>query len=181
MQHRLLLVLAGLVGCRAPTRLATAPRAEVAPAALRVDATTHRLRLADGIISGTIPFRYTNVRRQPAAVAVCRRPLAPALERWDGQHWIRAYEPVHLSCRGRPLLIAPGASVDDTLHVGAGVSGTNLFPQFTVPEVPGQYRLVWWVADAANAVGGGERNAVGALRPEAERVSNAFELQLDAP
>ena len=115
---------------------------------------------------------------EPAAVAACGRPYAPALERWDGQRWGRAYEPVRQLCLGPPLVIAPGATVADSLRVVAGAPGTRIYPQFTTPEIPGRYRLVWWVADAA---GGAGPNAVGAPRPASERVSQAFELQVEAP
>jgi hypothetical protein len=71
-------------------------------------------------------------------------------------------------------VIRPGATYADTLRVFAGKPASDVYPQFTVPEVEGIYRLVWGsVVHDYND----RRQGFGEPLPLAERISNPFLLK----
>ena len=122
---------------------------------LRGDAYNYRMEIG---------FTYTNPTRRSVQVSTCHGAYPPSLEKWQDGAWVGAWFPVVPMCLGAPLVIGPGESYRDALHLTAG-RRDNLLPRFEVDPIPGTYRLVWLVGAPG----------VGAL-PLEQRVSAPFEI-----
>ena len=113
-----------------------------------------------------IPSIYTNKLRVPVYFAGCDPPNGSILQRNDGRDWELAYSPLHLLCLSPAVKVLPGESIALPPSIVACFPGQNCGPEFR-EAIDGVYRLLQHVYFDPE---GKE------LIPEAERVSNAFEL-----
>jgi hypothetical protein len=141
---------------------------------LQTDHLEYEVRRSDGEVSVAIPFTYRNETGRTVYVVNCQRIAPPALEKYIDGEWVRAWTAVVPLCLSPPIVIRPGATYADTLRVFAGKPASDVYPQFTVPEVEGIYRLVWGsVVHDYND----RRQGFGEPLPLAERISNPFLLK----
>lgn len=66
-----------------------------------------------------------------------------ALQKRVGARWQQVWGSITLLCLSPPVVIAPGDRYTDTLEVFGGTPGKPIAPTLQVPEVEGEYRLVW--------------------------------------
>jgi hypothetical protein len=117
---------------------------------------------------------YTNTRARAVYLPTCHGVHPPVLEKWVQGAWIETYAQVVPACLGPPEVIGPGEAYHYAFDILAAPRGSNRAPQFTVPEIPGSYRLVWDIYGTWTP-SGAEPGLGRKLQLEA-RVSNAFQL-----
>lgn len=156
------------VACRHP--LAVRPGEEL----IQTDRQEYVADRAGGGVSLDIPFRFTNATGGPVHLPTCHGVHPPALEKWVGGAWKRAYSPALLLCLGAPKVLGRGESYDYLFRVRASPRGSNTYPQFEVAEAAGTYRLVWSIfeGDGADYMTSNRPRPL----PLEERVSNSFRI-----
>jgi len=125
----------------------------------------------------SVPFTYTNRSADTVFLPNCRVEsgvdLDMALQKRVRGQWHRVWGSGTLLCLSPPVVIAPGKTYTDTLEVFGGTPGKQVYPEFEVREVEGEYRLAWTQLrgpfDAA-------RYPQGDTLPLDAKVSNAFAL-----
>ena len=138
------------------------------------DAAQYRLESTSNGWRGRIEYAFTNRTDRTISLLNCRGGYTVTLEKQQGDDWVSAWSPVMLECLSPPIEIKPGASLNDALEISAGKRGSNTYPQFTVDEIDGVYRLAieraYWDYDHNGP-------PWGQTVPVADRVSNAFEIR----
>ncbi len=143
-------------------------------APIRTDRDRYTVRSTEQGLEVKIAFTYVNRTGKTVFVTNCRGIAPPSLEKWDGSEWVHAWAPAVPLCLSPPIVIRPGETHTDTLHVVAGTPGGNVEPTFRVDEIEGSYRLVWHgVVHDYDA----NRQGFGNPLPLEERVSNVFKLE----
>jgi hypothetical protein len=170
-----LAILPVLVSCAgAGEPLAARPDEAAVPAhsdaPITTDSTVYRLRSSENGYSGTIELTYTNRTGGTVNIPACHSPHPPILEKRVDGEWVVAYDPPVLMCITAPVVIQAGSSYAYTYRIVAGPTGSNMYPQFQVAEIPGTYRLRW---RALVTAGPGQPQPL----PEEETVSQPFELR----
>jgi len=122
----------------------------------------------------TIPWAFHNATGDTVWVPNCDGDVRPLLQVERNGAWFDAWTPFAGTCASPPVVVAPGDSLADTLHVFGGAAGSNLVPAFAFEEVEGVYRLLWH--RALSAWDGASVDPADAL-PVAQRVSNRFLLE----
>lgn len=127
------------------------------------------------IYQGDIPFVYTNARADTVWVPNCHQTLQMILQRQGLGGWRTIWGSITPACLSAPIVILPGESWSDTLHIHGGTEGSNVGPPFPSGDLEGIYRLVWLPLVSAydpSAPGSGP------LLPLEERVSNRFLVRI---
>lgn len=122
----------------------------------------------------TIPWTFLNATGDTVWVPNCNGDVRPLLQVDRNGAWFDAWTPFSETCAGEPLVVAPGASIADTLHVFGAPAGSNLVPAFAFEDVEGVYRLLWH--RAVSSWNGGPVDPSSAL-PLNQRISNRFLLE----
>jgi hypothetical protein len=107
------------------------------------------------------------------------RPPSFVLEKKVEDRWLQAYAPTCVGAAIRspsPDLVQPGGSFTDTLQIVHYVSG-NTAPRFRVPEIPGTYRLVYFVDRVVDPSTTAGRASHREPLPTEARVSNEFRIE----
>lgn len=130
------------------------------------------LRQTDSGLETHIDETFTNRTSETVYVINCHGGFSLSLERWQGGEWARAWSPIVLRCLSEPIVIEPGGTFSHTVHVFAGHAGSNVHPQFEVPEIAGMYRLVWHALVH-------DYDGEGSPLPLRERVSNTFRIEVE--
>lgn len=126
-------------------------------------------RIADGI-AVNIPYTYRNVTGDSVYFTNCNRIIVPSLEKRTGDTWSSVWIGPSPACRSAPVVVPPDGEHRDTVRV---LSGPDMFPQLSVPEIDGTYRLVWHgVVHTYHSDAPGP----GTPLPQEERTSNEFTL-----
>jgi hypothetical protein len=134
-----LLAMASAAGCHTAGARGGQPTA-----ALVTDSTRYTVGRANGFYRATIGYVYTNRSSTVVSTNYCQTPGPPLLEKNVEGHWVRAYNPIVLSCLAiPPFRIPAGASYRGALHFAAAQRGRNMVPMLEVDSVPGIYRLRW--------------------------------------
>lgn len=132
------------------------------------------LRLDGDHYVGTIPYRYTNGSGAPVYIVNCNGDVSPGLQRRIGGLWKDWWIPATNACLSPPVVIAPGGSHADTLHVWIGPQDGPFLADLVAAGDTGVFRLVW---HSALSSFDGEARPFGEPVPLAERVSNPFVLR----
>lgn len=124
--------------------------------------------------TGEIDFEVTNGTDRKISLLNCRGGYGLKLEKWEGSDWVTAWSPALLMCLGPPIEILPGQARQDVVRIFGGHRRSSFYPQFTVDEIDGTYRLViegaFWAYDHGGP-------PWGESVPLEHRVSNTFEIR----
>jgi hypothetical protein len=103
----------------------------------------------------------------------CNGATSMALEKKEPDGWRVVWAPLINGCLSPPIIIAPGALLEDTLALWGAQPGRNIGPEFTDTAFGGSYRLIWW-----NLVFhyDPDRSGFGDTVPTKHRTSNELEL-----
>jgi hypothetical protein len=133
------------------------------------------LRSGRAVLTGEIPFQFTNLSERSVSLPNCNRTYPVVLEKWNESDWVQAWSGVMMGCVSPPILVGAGEVFADTLKIFAGQDGTQYYPQFTSDPIDGTYRLAlaraYWDYD--------EEDDRGALLPERLRISNEFTIRVE--
>jgi hypothetical protein len=141
---------------------------------IRTDRAEYVADRSGGGVSLDIPIRFVNPTQGPVWVSTCHSVYPPVLEKLVAGAWEKAYNEPVLLCLGVPIVIQAGGTYDYTFRIRAAAPGTNTYPQFEQPSVPGTYRLVWAVyeGDGSDLA----REVAPRMLPLDQRVSNSFRI-----
>lgn len=121
-----------------------------------------------------IRARFTNLTGATAYFVNCNGATMLHLEKLAGEQWTRAWSPIVPLCLSPPITVASGQSYEFGVPLFAAKPDANAAPKFTVPEIPGVYRIVW--SDALSSYQ--DKLPFGAQLPLDQRVSNSFTLSV---
>lgn len=159
------------------TALRGDPLSDSAPdvPAIVPDGTEFLLQSGQDVLSGVIPFTFTNHSDQPASIPNCNGTYSLVLEKESNDSWVKALSgDMMMGCLSSPIVIAPGGVMVDTLRIIAGHQGSITYPQFIDKPAGNIYRLsiarVYWDYD--------EDEGRGLLLPEGLRTSNNFTIRV---
>jgi hypothetical protein len=128
-------------------------------------------RTPDGL-GVRIPFTFTNLTGDTVYVVNCRRTLAMSLQKRVADDWVDTWHAEVPQCLSPPVIVPPGGSHADTLHVH-GATAADHFPRFErAPE--GVHRIVWHALVHRYDE---NQSGFGQPVPLAHRVSNPFVLR----
>jgi hypothetical protein len=152
------------------------PGAGPAPgeAPIRTSASEYTLVRHSHGLQVQIPFVFTNRTGGTVYVVNCNGATSLELQRWQNGAWVTVWTPVLAMCLSPPITIARGAEHRSGVHVWAGDRGSNTYPQFTMDEIAGEYRIRW---GGVYSDYDSNRYPFGTEVPEAQRVSNTFRLR----
>ncbi|MGH7752667.1 MAG: hypothetical protein ACREN5_07610 [Gemmatimonadales bacterium] len=167
---RHLLPLLALLACSEPV----SPR----PAAFETDAPAYTLATTAIGYEGSIGFVFTNPNAGPAYIVNCQGATSLHLEKRVGTAWRVAWAPAINACLSAPIVVAPGAQYRGVVRIIDCSFRTNCAPRFAVPDIAGQYRLVW---TAVLSSYDDRRYPFGGLLPLEQRISNAFRISTATP
>jgi len=166
---RFLLALVLLaVACETP------PPERDAGALLQTSALRYTLRRDALGYRATIPWSFHNETGDTVWIPNCGGDVRPVLQVERKGAWFDAWTPFADPCASPPVMLPPGDSLADTLHVFGAPAGSNLVPAFAFEEVEGTYRLLWH--RAVSSWDGDAVDPASAL-PLAQRISNRFLLE----
>ena len=137
----LLIALTGLAGCAA--EVSGPPKAALhidGDAPIVMDSTEYTLRRTSTGWEGRLGYTIRNTTNDTISVLNCNGSYALVLEKRVDDDWKPAWAPILPECLSPPIEIPPHSDFVDELHLMAGLSGSNLYPQFTI-DPPGIYRL----------------------------------------
>lgn len=168
-----LLVLPLLAGCAEWQLSAPAASAAASDAPITTTAASYALRHADGGIATEVGIRFENESDRTMYIVNCRGLLAPVLEKRVDGAWVRYWSPALPRCLSAPIVIEPGAAIDERIQVWGAMPGMNWAPVWASAHVAGTYRIVLHsiVYDYD-----GDRQGFGEPVPLELRVSNEFTL-----
>ncbi len=175
-------LLAGLSACAGSANVlgvdgpdATAARQDLLPS-FRTDATAYTVRSTEAGFEVTIPFTFTNAGSHTVHVVNCMGETSVQLEKLVDGEWVVAWSAAVPECLGPPIVVRTGQQWEGDVEVSSGLPGSNLYPQFEVAEIPGEYRLVW--SDVVIPYNDPAR--AGEVLPLEQRTSNRFTLSVEA-
>jgi hypothetical protein len=142
--------------------------------ALRTDSAVYTVRAGPQVYAVDIGVIFTNPLNRPVAVPACHNHYRPLLQKRVDGEWITAYAPVELMCITAPHVIGPHETYRFIFAVRPGMPDSNTWPRFETQEIPGTYRLLWFVGMHAPNTDTG----VGQPLAEEHRTSNTFELRI---
>ena len=122
-----------------------------------------------------ITAHFTNLTGATAYFVNCNGTTMLHLEKLAGEQWTRAWSPVVPLCLSPPITVASGRSYEFRIPLFAAKPDANAEPKFTVPDIPGVYRIVW--SDALSSYDENKQPFGTPLSLE-QRVSNSFTLSL---
>lgn len=123
---------------------------------------------------GKIAYAFANTSDRRVSLLNCRGDYGVRLQKRVGDAWVDAWSSVVRGCLSPPLELAPGETLQDEIDIFAGRPGSNVYPQFSVSPIEGEYRLVigsaYWNYDH-------DGPPWGDLLPIELRASDVFELR----
>lgn len=162
--------------CSAPATPPAAPAAsaqtgDVTPL-FRTDAASYDLRAGGVAHEATIGVTFTNRSGGTVYFVNCNGQIGASLEKLVAGEWKAVYAPVMQMCLSAPITVAPGGTHQTRIVISAGYPGSNVYPQFTVADVSGEYRAVWHQVLSSYQ----DRLPFGDPLPLESRISNRFSL-----
>ena len=145
------MIAAGLAGCSQGESQSHDSSAGSAQAVAERDTSTAPLRTSqsayvltrDGVLlSAPVPVRFTNHSPDTLYLVNCNGALTPVYEKQVGGEWKPYLETITNSCLSSPVVIAPRATLVDTLMLAGAMPGGNAGPSFASADVDGVYRIV---------------------------------------
>lgn len=138
------------------------------------DASRYDLQSVSNGWRGSIRYVFTNTTGRTVSLLNCNGQYALRLEQRQGTEWVSAWSPPVQECLSPPIHIAPGASLQGEIEVFAGRPGSNIYPQFAVPQIDGIYRLV---IESAFFDYDHSGPPWGDVLPIGQRISSPFEIR----
>lgn len=128
---------------------------------------------------GNVPVRATIFNPLPdtSFIVTCNGQSATYLERLDNGIWSPAWSDAVPACLGPVIAIPPNGQAQTAVSVNGGGKGSRILPQYTVPYVPGVYRLVW--REIVKGFAMGPPTNLGTPIPIEYRRSNPFALVVE--
>ena len=125
----------------------------------------------------SIPVSYTNPTHKTVYFVKCgyQQP-APVLQKYEGENWTNALGKVCDLVLTPPVEVEPGETYTQTVVLWSWLY-PNLYPQFSVEEIPGTYRLVYRIYETWDPKR--DEPGLGKLFPLEGRISNEFQLTED--
>lgn len=183
MRHLLLLSVlaiasAGSASCAreavAPTPSSSLGTSEDAPVV--TNATRYDLQPVTNGWRGSIRYTFINKTQRTVSLLNCNGQYSVRLEQRQASGWVNAWAPAVQECLSPPLQLEPGASLPGEIQIFAGRAGSNVYPQFSVPQIDGVYRLV---IESAYFDYDHSGPPWGDVLPIEKRVSSPFEIRAD--
>ncbi|MFP3947764.1 MAG: hypothetical protein ACLFWG_03465 [Longimicrobiales bacterium] len=141
---------------------------------IRTEEQGYELELqGDEWLSTEIPYTFENRTGRTVHIPNCQGGISLRLDRLEGLDWESTWIPNLLLCISPPIVVDPGESFFDTLHVSGGLPGTRTGPRWDREDPSGIYRIVWMGAFAGP---GDPSGSLGPQLPLEHRVSNPFAL-----
>lgn len=127
-------------------------------------------------LTGDIAYSFANHTAQPVYIVNCNGATDLRLEKQVNAQWVTAWGPAVPACLSPPIIVQPEHTYRDVVEVFSGHPTNNLYPKFSVDDVPGVYRLVW--RDVLHTF---DPNTYpfGEALPLDKRISNMFYLQVE--
>lgn len=177
------LVLSGLaVSCDSPS-VASPPSliSRDDDALFQTDSLGYTLRASPGGFYGEIGVTFTNRSSGTVYIVNCGGITAVQFERRVNAGWQMVWSAVVRACLSEPITVPAGATYRTRVWIFGGYPGSNSYPQFSIPDIAGEYRAVWVNVLSSYQ----ERLPFGDPLPLEQRVSNRFMLatepRLDDP
>jgi hypothetical protein len=133
----------------------------------QTDSTSYTL-VGNGYYQANVGVTFTNRNAESVTFENCGGETALHLEKFSGGAWISAFAPLVHACLSPPIIVAVNGQHSMSFSLVSGLPETNTAPKFSVPEIPGTYRVVW--DDESTAAGGSVSLD--------HRISNTFTLSL---
>lgn len=143
-------------------------------AAIQTGKDVYSLAHSPGVSTLSIEATYTNTTDSATYIMRCGHADLPesSLEKRMDDGWVNAYAYTCQAVLSPPIKVEPGERYTYTIEM-KGFHARELFPRFTVRELPGLYQLVYDVRDSFDMVD----LEPGEPLPLDSRVSNTFVIQ----
>jgi hypothetical protein len=109
---------------------------------VELGAESFRWTTIDSIVRGVdVPFAFTNTSADTMYMINCNGALSPVLEKSTGSGWEVFLLAASNACLSAPIVILPGAALEDTLYLRGALPDNNAGPAFPSKDITGQYRV----------------------------------------
>ena len=114
-------------------------------AAIQTDSQLVHLRFQSPVYEAVPPIHVTmfNPRSDTSFIVNCRGETGLSLEKQNGTQWVPAWSAVVPLCLSPAVAIPPKGQYGTSIDFLGARTGSNVFPQFSVNDIPGVYRFVW--------------------------------------
>ena len=146
---------------------------ETAPL-FQTDSLTYKLVAGSHGYEAEIEARFTNRTAGRVYFVNCNDATGLSLEKLINGAWVGVWSPALPMCLSQPITVPAGGTYDSRISVFGGYPGSNAWPQFSVTDLAGTYRLVWHHALRSYQ----DRLPFGVPLPLEQRASNRFTLQV---
>jgi hypothetical protein len=140
---------------------------------LRTDSTGYSLQFDDPGWRTTVGFTY-RAESDTVYIVNCNGAILMNLQKLEAEGWTDAWYAEGNQCLSPPIVVPPGEVFRSEVHIWGAEPGTGSYNTFRVPEIEGEYRLVWHQPVHHYMDGSG---TFGDMIPLAKRVSNRFRLE----
>jgi len=169
---RIFPLLLGLAGCG---RADTDPTLSLGDSAvsLQTDSTEYSLQFDDPGWRTTVGFTY-RTESDTVYIVNCNGTILMTLQKLEPEGWTDAWYAEGNQCLSPPIVVPPGNVFQGEVYIWGAEPGIRSYNTFRVPEIEGEYRLVW-NQPVHHYLNG--RGTFGDTIPLANRVSNRFRLE----
>jgi hypothetical protein len=137
-----LVFLVALLGCEGPPEADEVGLSERSPASIRTDSSAYFLHFDDPVWTTRIGFSY-RAEADTIYVMNCNGAILMNLQKLEVGGWTDAWYAEGNQCLSPPLLIPPNTEFRGEALIWGADSGQRSYNTFRVPEIDGEYRLVW--------------------------------------
>ena len=120
---------------------------EADPARVWTDDEAYTAQVDNRVVEFSLSFAYLNASGRTAYLHGCGGPAPPSIEKRVGEEWVNVYNPVVALCMSPPTPVAPGEMYRYEFTPRAGLTGSNVAPEWNADSIEGTYRLVWSVEE----------------------------------
>lgn len=164
----------GLLGCDGPPPDADPVLGERSfDAPIHTDSTVYSLRFDDPGWTTTIGFAY-RAEADTVYIVNCNGAILMNLQKLEPDGWTDAWYAEGNACLSPPIVVPPGTEFSGEVVIWGAEPGRRSYNTFRVPDIDGEYRLVWHQPVHHYDPRPG---SFGDTIPLAKRVSNRFTLQ----
>jgi hypothetical protein len=148
-RRHLVTVVLGLAACGEPSTgpEATATTADITRdenAQFQTDSLAYTLSTNSVGYVGTIGVTFVNRTGATVYIVNCSGSTGLSLEKRVDGEWVRVWSPAIPACLSPPITVTAGGTYRTQINIFGGYPNTNTSPQFTVVDVAGEYRAVWY-------------------------------------
>jgi hypothetical protein len=169
-----LLLLLGFTACEGPSSDIAQDEglSELLPR-IRTDSSAYALRFDDPGWTTAIGFTY-RAGTDTVYIVNCNGAILMHLQKRGAEGWTDAWYAEGDGCLSPPIVVAPGTMFRGEVSIWGAEPEAPSHNSFRVPEIDGEYRLVWSqpVRNYEPKLG-----SLGDTIPLSERVSNGFRLE----